>query len=462
MAQEVVILGEDGAEHVFPEGFDPKRAAAIVRTESSAVSASRRVPAAGRGTQLDVRKSEERSTNALPAVGGAIGGALFGIPGAAAGGAIGTGVKAGIQRRVPGVGELAGSAAINAATEGAGQYVVAPALTATGRFIEGRALPFVKSAVKPTLAVLRREAGQQGTGVTAQANRFGRLLLKNRWTNPEQAAAAIKATEERLQTELANAGDITLDTAQRVPRYLGQVARSASQQLMPRADQAAIEAAGREVLHGPLARDVTTTTLRPSPSGLVTPTGQPVMVPVPQTSRVMRTDVTPAEGLQIARTTGKWGNRKAWGEMKGAEQEASKAGERAVRDAVKTAVPTAAPILQQQGQALKLFPILDRMAHREGNRDAMSLPGWVMAAHGGVTGGIGGAVANALRNSQLKAGYAAADLGPALIRSAGRTGQVTGDALRAALLALMTGDATDETGQSMPPSGVPPQEISRR
>lgn len=31
MAQEVVIVGADGTEHVFPSGFDPKRAASIVR-----------------------------------------------------------------------------------------------------------------------------------------------------------------------------------------------------------------------------------------------------------------------------------------------------------------------------------------------------------------------------------------------------------------------------------------------
>src|SRR5688500_9678385 len=28
---EIVIVGADGKEHVFPDGFDPKRAAAIVR-----------------------------------------------------------------------------------------------------------------------------------------------------------------------------------------------------------------------------------------------------------------------------------------------------------------------------------------------------------------------------------------------------------------------------------------------
>ncbi len=37
MAQEgeVVIVGDDGTEHVFPPGFDPKRAAGIVRVQSA-------------------------------------------------------------------------------------------------------------------------------------------------------------------------------------------------------------------------------------------------------------------------------------------------------------------------------------------------------------------------------------------------------------------------------------------
>lgn len=37
MADEVVIIGADGQEHVFPPGFDPKRAAAIVREKSAPV-----------------------------------------------------------------------------------------------------------------------------------------------------------------------------------------------------------------------------------------------------------------------------------------------------------------------------------------------------------------------------------------------------------------------------------------
>lgn len=38
-AAEVVILGKDGQEHVFPPGFDPTRAAAIVRSKNATLSA---------------------------------------------------------------------------------------------------------------------------------------------------------------------------------------------------------------------------------------------------------------------------------------------------------------------------------------------------------------------------------------------------------------------------------------
>jgi hypothetical protein len=34
MPDEVVIVADDGTEHVFPAGFDPKRAAAIVRGQA--------------------------------------------------------------------------------------------------------------------------------------------------------------------------------------------------------------------------------------------------------------------------------------------------------------------------------------------------------------------------------------------------------------------------------------------
>lgn len=43
--QEVVIVGPDGTEHVFPAGFDPRRAAAIVRNNGSSALPSKPVSA---------------------------------------------------------------------------------------------------------------------------------------------------------------------------------------------------------------------------------------------------------------------------------------------------------------------------------------------------------------------------------------------------------------------------------
>ena len=94
--------------------------------------------------------------------------------------------------------------------------------------------------------------------------------------------------------------------------------------------------------------------------------------PVPTTARALRTDVSPAEALELARGGGKWGNKRAWGEQKGAAREASKAVERAERDAVKAAVPEAKPLLARQGQAIQARQALDRQALREGNREPIS------------------------------------------------------------------------------------------
>lgn len=44
---EVVIVGDDGAEHVFPPGFDPKRAAGIVRQQSVTSSSKATEPSRG-------------------------------------------------------------------------------------------------------------------------------------------------------------------------------------------------------------------------------------------------------------------------------------------------------------------------------------------------------------------------------------------------------------------------------
>ncbi|CAB4146909.1 hypothetical protein UFOVP509_2 [uncultured Caudovirales phage] len=76
--QTVVIVGKDGTEHEFPAGFDPKRAAAIVRGQSVDVPRATQPTKPGdvpvrrvtqpRGTQLDVRKFSEAVASGLPAI----------------------------------------------------------------------------------------------------------------------------------------------------------------------------------------------------------------------------------------------------------------------------------------------------------------------------------------------------------------------------------------------------------
>jgi hypothetical protein len=348
-----------------------------------------------------------------------LGGALGGITGGAFGGPLGA---------------IAGSGFVGAA----------------GSYVAGKALPLVRSAIKPTVSAMRTQAGASMTGLETQANRLAGVLLKNKWTKPEQAANAVQAAEQKLQGVLSGVGDdVVLDTAERIPRYLKAVQRSAQGKIAPGGDPAAVASVGDDVLRGPLAEDVVTTSMGPSPSGLVDEFGKPFQVPIEKTTRALRTNVTPTEGLTAARAQGRWGNRKSWGELKGAEQEGSKAAERAVRDSVKEAVPAARPILQEQGDALKAFPVLDRMAMREANRDQISLPAWVMAAGSGTPGARTAlaALANYVRNNQLQMGMKAPAVGQALMQGAGRTGAISGEALRAALIAMLQGQDQASTLQ---------------
>lgn len=205
------------------------------------------------------------------------------------------------------------------------------------------------------------------------------------------------------------------DAAERSVRYLSALEKSAARQGLPDADVATIRNAAAQVLHGSMGEDVVTMVPGPHPT-LVQPNGQPITVLQPQTTRVLRTDVMADEALDRARATGQWDTKKAWGEQKGAQLESSKAVERAQRDAVKTAIPETRPILQQQSQALTAINALDRMAQRTGNRDALSLPGAVVAA-GEIAGGkmpILGVAAHWLRNNQMKAGVWADKLSKAI------------------------------------------------
>lgn len=291
-----------------------------------------------------------------------------------------------------------------AAVAGAVMPVLSRPIGAAVGWATSRAEPWVRAAIKPTVTAMKRVAGAAQTGIDVQAERLVRFVIENKVTTAGKARAILETAEKELQG-LLSAKNPATDAPQRAIRYLTALERSASKQGLPAQDVATIRNAAAEVLESGMGEDVVTMVPTPHPT-LVGPNGQPITVLVPQTSRALRTDVTAKEALERARANSQWDTRKAWGEQKGAQTEASKSVERAQRDAVKAAVPEAKPILQRQGQAIKATEVLDRMEFRTANRDAASLPAHVIAA-GELAAGhvpIVSFAANWLRNNQLKAG----------------------------------------------------------
>lgn len=332
-------------------------------------------------------------------------------------------VQAAVKMAPAAVNEAAKAAAVaaaqggdpaTAAAFGAAGPATGAAVSGVGRYAAERAEKLVLSAVKPTVASLRKIAGASATGLDVQANKLARFILDTGATTADKARTILTNAEQELQRVLSLKNAPT-DAAERSIRYLTALEKSAAKQGLPAADVATIRNAAAEVLEGAMGKDVVTMVPGPHPT-LVGPNGQPITVMHPKTTRVVRDDVMADEALERARANSRWDTRKQWGEQKGAQMEASKAVERAQRDAVKAAVPEAAPLLRTQGQALTAIQALDRMGQRTGNRDALSLPGAVVAA-GEIAGGkvpFLGMAAQWLRNNQMKAGVWADKLAKAI------------------------------------------------
>lgn len=324
---------------------------------------------------------------------------------------------------------------------GAAGPVAGKAMSAAGDFFSRKALPTVRAALKPAVSSLRQQAGASIEGIDGVANRVASIILRNRWSKPEHAMAAVKEGEKMVQSALANApADTVLDIPQRLPRYLQNLQQSAGGQASPGRDLGAIKSAAEGVMEGPLARDITQQVA--VPSRVLGANGQPVMTTEQQVvGRELRDNVSPAEGLTVARLTGRWGNRKAWGELKGAEQEVSKATERALRDSVKQAVKPIRPGLKMQHEAFTALPFLDQMTNRMANRDIVGLPAWLnIAAPGTATAKVGGGLlANSVAKNQLRAGFGLDSLGSMTTNAAKPAESLTPVMLRAIMLGLLDG-----------------------
>lgn len=321
-------------------------------------------------------------------------------------------VKSGALTKVQGgsVGDAALSGGITAVVPGAA------AARRVGQAISDSAEPLVRAAVKPTVTSLKRIAGASKEGLDAKANALVRFIIDNRLTTADKARDLFQRTEHELQRVL-NVRNAPTDEPTRVLRYLQALENSAAKQRLPASDVAAIRNAAAELVEGSLGQDVITMVSKPHPT-LLDAAGKPISVLVPETSRAMRASTDAAEAMDAARSSSRWQTRKQWGEQKGTDTEVRKTVERAGRDAVKVAVPEARPLLRTEGQALQSAEVLDRMAQRAGNRDAVSLPAQVIAAGEIARGGVPvlAFASNWLRNNQLKAGMWADALGKAIER----------------------------------------------
>lgn len=196
---EVVIVDANGTEHVFPAGFDPKKAAAIVsgqqRPQTTAPPAA---PASGLGTMANAFQTAKsvagtavNAAGALaPTVGGIIGGMTGGASGAAVGGAAGQGYKELIEhaREIPG-----------AMVDVARNLVQQPSATVKG-FAQGATEGAKQAGMEGGAQAVGQLAGEkavQGVGVLSK-------WLMNRATTRVTA---------QLAREFPNLSDTLIDNA---------------------------------------------------------------------------------------------------------------------------------------------------------------------------------------------------------------------------------------------------------
>ncbi len=314
-----------------------------------------------------------------------------------------------------------------------------------GEAVERRAVPFIRSAVKPVLTEMRRRAGIEGTVPNIVANRIAKFIDLKQLRTPEQADALVKGLGGQVDDVVAKAEqanpELAIDSAERIPRYIGDLLKRVEKQILPGKDRAAIQNVGRELVEdSPLSRSTyqapaaetleeglargarTGATMAenagrrtPSPGGQAQFTDSGGAFPQSSRPRELRTDVKPSEALELVRNKSFYDPTATGGQLAG-----GKAIESAVRDGVKATVSDTVPLLRDQGRAMDARSALDRGAWRDANRDQIGMGGMLGVANGRP---IIGALLQLLKENQLRAGLAAGRTGRGIQQGAQRTGE---------------------------------------
>lgn len=438
MAQdaEIVILGEDGTEHVFPPGFDPKRAAAIVRGQSPTAGLSQlnaeltRMRGASAPDELTrirpIPGRVDAAIDALPAAGGAAGGAIGGVggtafgfgvggvPGAVGGATIGGAGGEALRQLVNLLrGKPSPTSATDAATTIAGQGALQGGLEATGQvamrgLVKGGEAVY-RGYLKPSLAKVNLSKATQIVRTAIDEN------LPMTSAGLTRAGDVIGQLKAKVDDVLASAPGQTIDlhaVANDVRTWAKQMYDRAGRD--PNDYQAVLKVADRIDGHPSLGAPV---------AGQIGP--QLPTVDLPAANTVKR-------DLQ-ASAADKFGLPNASAEVAGEKYASS-----AMRRGIEQQVPAVGPINLRESKLIDTARALARATGRDANRDKLI---GTRAVVGGLVGGTlagGGAHERGVSSSETAMMTAVGSL-------VGTMSLSPAIATRAAILAVKLGERVPGT-----------------
>jgi hypothetical protein len=418
----------NGEIHEFPDGTTDEQIAQALGQMAPASSLLSRMKAGATPEQqaaLDAMM-QEGSQGPLDLAGagatlatvpfGGSGGTLLNIGRAAVGGASGRGTQIALdqlRRREPprSAGDVAADVAGSGLTQGAIETMRVPFALAK-RAVTALGPRMVTSYLKPGVAMLRKRAGIEGDTKSGVMRKLTDFVIKEKLTSPEKAQGLVSSVGKQIDDTLAQAEaanpNLVLDTNRRLPRYLQSLLRRTEKQMLPGQDRTAIQNTGRELVEdSPLSR-------ARHPSELI-PRGS-------SRPRVLRSDVTPSEGMEMVRTRSYFDPTASGGRVA-----AGKTIERAVRDAIKARVPPARPMLSRQGRAIDATEALDAAGVAAGKRDTLGGFAQTMGAvNARPTIGL---LMQLLKEGQLRGGVYSPEIAHAL----GVTGEISPSLLRGLL-----------------------------
>jgi hypothetical protein len=354
-APEVVILGADGVtEHVFPAGFDPKRAAQIVRSQSAPPNITGLTKATGIKGPMS---SLDRLLSLLPTLGGAAGGVIGGAGGSAFG--IGFG-------GVPGA--VAGAATGGAAGEAMRQN--ARRLLGAGRSVP--ATPTEAATGIGGEAAIQGLAELAGAGVTSGLSSGARAVYRG-YLKPSMAKNMVGKADTIVETALREALPITkAGTTQ---------ANTVIKELRGEVDGILKQAPGEVDLHA-VAEQVRAFAKRKynvpgrDPADFEaamrvadTIDNHPSMVPKPPNAPVDRVNLADANTVKTNLQEGVGTSQ--YGVPSKAGKATEKVGAREMRLAIEKQAPAVGPINKRESELIDAAGTIARAVARESNKSPL-------------------------------------------------------------------------------------------